>query len=554
MQESEMAWLNHYPKDVNWHSEIQARPLYSLLDDAEKKWPESRAIDFLGKHYTYKELADSVRHIAGGLAALGVKRGVKVGLFLPNCPQMVMAYYAILKTGATVVNYSPLYSPHEVARQIDDSGTEIMVTLNLTATYPKVAAALGKTKLRSIIVTTMTDALPLVKGLAFPILKRAEIVSTPKDDKHITWSDLLASPEIEESVAIHPEEDIAVLQYTGGTTGIPKGVVLSHANLYVNAVQSALWFPEAQGGKERILGVLPLFHVFAMTTVMNFGIRNGAELILLPRFDLKQVLGDITKKKPTLMPGVPTLFNAVNYCKDLQKYTLNSLKFCISGGAPLPVEVKKQFESLTGCVVVEGYGLSECAPVAACNPASGTNKAGSIGLPLPQTIMEVVDKDDHSKILPIGEIGEICVRGPQVMQGYWQQLNETNNVLRNGRLHTGDIGYMDEEGYFFIVDRIKDMLISGGFNVYPRQVEEALYTHEAVAECAVIGMKHESRGEVPKAFIVLKENASIETSELMDFLKDKLPNYAVPRDYEFRKELPKTMVGKVDKKQLKSLQ
>lgn len=551
MAHPEYIWLSHYPEGVDWYAELPSKPLYAVLDDAERQWPNAQAIDFLGEHYTYAELAEEVRHVAGGLAALGVKRGVKVGLFLPNCPQMVIAYYAILKTGATVVNYSPLYSAHEVARQIDDSGTEIMVTLNLTATYPKVAEALGKTKLRHIVVTTMMEALPLVKRIAFPLLKRAEMVETPHNDQHIAWADLLASPQIEKPVVIHPEDDIAVLQYTGGTTGVPKGVVLTHANLYVNAMQASLWFPQAEKGKEKILGVLPLFHVFAMTTVMNFGIANGAELILHPRFELNKVLEDITQKKPTLMPGVPTLFNAINYCKELHKYKLTSLKYCISGGAPLPVEVKKRFEELTGCVVVEGYGLSECAPVAACNPAKGMNKAGSIGLPLPGTIMEVLDKDDRVTILKTGEVGEICIRGAQVMRGYWQQLDETNNVLRAGRLHTGDIGYMDEEGYFFIVDRMKDMLISGGFNVYPRQIEEALYAHPAVAECAVIGLKHESRGEVPKAFVVLKENTSANAAEFMEFLKDKLPNYAVPRDYEFRESLPKTMVGKVDKKVLK---
>jgi long-chain acyl-CoA synthetase len=550
-EKSVFSWLNHYPEGVDWHAPLTAKPLYSLLDEAEARWPDAPAIDFLGKHYCYKELASEVRRMASGLEKMGVKRGVKVGLFLPNCPQMVIAYYAILKAGGTVVNFSPLYSAHEVARQIDDSGTEIMITLNLTATYPKVAEALGKTKLRHIIVTTMMEALPLLKRLAFPLLKRAEMVETPRDDKHHYWADLLDSPEQSTPASIHPQEDVAVLQYTGGTTGVPKGVVLTHANLYINASQSSLWFTGVEQGKEKMLGVLPLFHVFAMTTIMNVGIQNGMELILHPRFELKKVLEDISHKKPTLMPGVPTLFNAINHCKTLSQYTLTSLKFCISGGAPLPVEVKTQFEALTGCVVVEGYGLSEASPVVACNPAKGTNKAGSIGLPLPQTVIEVVDMENHQVVLGAGEVGEICVRGPQVMQGYWQQLDETNLVLREGRLHTGDIGYYDAEGYFFIVDRIKDMLISGGFNVYPRQIEEALYQHPSIAECAVIGIKHEARGEVPKAFVVLKENTQATPADFMDFLKDKLPPYTIPREYEFKDALPKTMVGKVDKKQLK---
>lgn len=546
------AWLKTYPQNVNWHARLTPKPLYALLDEAERRWPEARAIDFMGKHYTYHELAEDVSRIATGLQKMGIKRGVKVGLCLPNCPQAVIAYFAILKAGGTVVNFSPLYSAKELAHQINDSGTEVMITLALQATYPKVAENLGTTKLKKIIVSSLAEALPLAKRIAFPILKRGEIAEIPQDDRHVAWDQLLDSEPLVTPALVHPEEDIAVLQYTGGTTGVPKGVVLTHANLYINAVQCGLWFAEAEKGCERIMGVLPLFHVFAMTTVMNFGIHIGAELILHPRFELKKLLEDVTAKKPTLMPGVPTLFTAVNQCKDLDKYDLTSLKFCISGGAPLPVEVKRKFQELTGCILVEGYGLSESSPVVSCNVLQAENKSGSIGLPFPGTILEVVDKDEPSKLLGVGETGEICIRGPQVMHGYLHSLNETNHVLQDGRLHTGDIGYMDEEGYFYIVDRLKEMIISGGFNIYPRHVEEVIYKHAAVAECAVIGLKHEKRGEIPKAFVVLKANHRLSAGELSDFLKAELPNYSVPRDIEFRESLPKTMVGKVDKKVLKA--
>jgi long-chain acyl-CoA synthetase len=546
-------WLKSYPDAVDWHARLIPKPLYALLDTAERKWGGLRAIDFFGRHYTYAEVADSVRRVAAGLVAMGVRRGVKVGICMPNCPQAIIAYFAILKTGATVVNFSPLYSASEMAHQITDSGTEVMVTLSLQATYPKVAENLGKTCLRKIIVSGLEEALPFAKRLAFPLLKRAEIAEIPTDSRHVAWQNLLDFSPMKDFPVIHPESDIAVLQYTGGTTGVPKGVILTHANLYINALQCGLWFSDAEKGCEKIMGVLPLFHVFAMTTVMNFGIHIGAEIILHPRFELKKLLEDINDKKPTLMPGVPTLFNAISHYREVANYTLTSLKYCISGGAPLPVEVKRQFEEMTHCVLVEGYGLSETSPVVACNPLTGTNKAGSIGLPFPNTILEVVDKDNPNQVLGVGEVGEICVRAPQVMHGYWQQLDETNQVFHHGRLHTGDLGYQDEDGYFFIVDRLKEMIISGGFNIYPRHVEEAIYQHPAVLECAVIGIPHEKRGEVPQAFVVLKPLVTLSPTELGEFLKDALPNYAIPRDIILRDSLPKTMVGKVDKKALRKV-
>ncbi len=555
MTDTAFPWLDHYPDNVDWHTPLEGHALFELLDDAVAKFPDNVAVRFMGRAFTYREIDALTKKFTAGLKEQGVKRGVKVGICLPNCPQAIIAYFGILRTGATVVNYSPLYSKSELGHKIEDSGTEVMVTLDLKMILPKVQENLGKT-LKRIIVCSLADVLPMAKKFAFLLLKRGELAAIPQDEKHILWEDAISYPPLEETPTIHPEEDIAVLQYTGGTTGTPKGVILTHANCTINATQCRLWFADAEEGQEKFIGILPLFHVFAMTTIMNFGISIGAEIILHPKFELKNVLTDIDKYKITVMPGVSTLFSAINNCNSLNKYDLTSMKYCISGGGPLPEAVKTEFEALTGCSLVEGYGLSESSPVVTCNPLTGENRTGSIGLPLPGTVLEIINKEDRVTPMAIGEEGEICIRGPQVMQGYWQQLEATNDVLRKTedgelRLHTGDVGIMSEDGYFTIVDRMKELIISGGYNIYPRRVEEAIYQHEAVADCAVIGISHAARGEVPKAFIVFKKGQSAEIEELRTFLKDHLPPYAIPHDYEFRAELPKTMVGKVDKKPLR---
>lgn len=549
-------WTHRYPPGIDWNADITPQPVTHLLDQAAERYGSNRAIDFMGKHTSYSQLRDKALRLATGLRKLGVRRGVKVGLALPNCPQFVIAYYGILYAGGTVVNFNPLYAAKEMIHQINDSGTEVMITLALNATYPGVAACLDKSDLKHVISSSLAAELPLAKRLAFPLLRKGEIAEIPKDDRHHDWADLLESEPLSGGPTIHPDSDIAVIQYTGGTTGVPKGVVLTHGNVHVNAVQSGMWFNECELGKEKMLGVLPLFHVFAMTVVMNFSILKGAEMILHPRFVLKDVLGDIDKKGPTLMPGVSAMYSAINSYPKLKKYDLKSIKYCISGGGPLPVEVKKQFEQLTGCTLVEGYGLSESSPVASCNPLVGENKEGSIGLPLPGTTIEVYDKDDREKKLPAGETGEIVIRGPQVMRSYHEHFNETQEILRQDaagrRLHTGDVGYMDSDGYFYIVDRLKEMIISGGYNIYPRQIEEALYKHPNITDAAVIGVPHDKRGEVPKAFIVLQAGTQLDKAGLRSYLKDEIPPYAVPHDFEFIAELPKTMIGKVDKKQLKA--
>lgn len=546
-------WLDHYPSDIQWDAEISAKPLYTLLEDAASRYQHAPAIDFFGKIYSYDEVARAARRMTTGLKKLGVRKGTKVGICLPNGPQFIISYFAILRAGGVVVNFNPLYSIPELEHQILDAGVEVMVTLSLEAIYPKVAHQLKHTSLKKIIITDLQEALPPLKALGFSLLKRKELARVPHDAAHIRMDALLEEAEDMQPAAIDPETDLAVLQYTGGTTGVPKATMLTHANLYVNAHQTAAWFPNVEWGKEAMLGVLPFFHVFAMTVVMNVGLLFGAKLILHPRFELEAILKDIARKKPTLMPGVPTMFAAINNFKNLHKYDLRSIRSCFSGGAPLPVEVKHEFERLTGCVVVEGYGLSETSPVVAANPLQGINKAGSIGLPVPNTIIEVCDLEDPDKILPQGETGEICIRGPQVMKGYYQNEEETENVLRNGLLHTGDIGYIDEEGYTFIVDRKKEMIISGGYNIYPRHMEEAIYKHPAIAEAAVIGLEHPIRGEVPCVYAVVRKAKTLTPPELKEYLKGQLPRYSWPAEIHLVEELPKTLIGKIDKKAIKKL-
>ncbi|HET7210689.1 MAG TPA: long-chain fatty acid--CoA ligase [Methyloceanibacter sp.] len=543
-------WLAGYPGNVDWHAEIPVRPLYALLDEAVARYAERCCIDFLDKRYSYREIGELANRVAKGLRRLGVKRGTKVGLFLPNCPYAVIFYYGILKAGGTVVNFNPLYAERELIHQIEDSDTEIMVTLDLKALCGKLLPLVKKTGLKTVIVCSMAAILPFPKNILFPVAKRKEIARFADGDRTVSFDEVVANDGAVVPPEIDPRTEIALLQYTGGTTGVPKGAMLTHANAVANAMQLRLWAPALGGQAEKILGVLPLFHVFAMTVVMNHGLLLGAEMILLPRFDLKQLLKTIDKKKPTVFVGVPTLYAAINNAKETASTNLRSLKYCISGGAPLPLEVKHRFEELSGCVLVEGYGLSETAPVATCNPFLGENRRGSIGLPLPGTTVEIVAIDGSELVLPAGERGEVCIRGPQVMAGYWKKPEETAKAMRGGRFHSGDIGYIDAEGYIYIVDRLKEMILCGGYNVYPRNVEEAIYMHPAVAECAVIGVADPYRGQTVKAFVVLREGESVTKDALCEFLKDKLSPIEMPKQIEFRQSLPKTAIGKILKKTL----
>ncbi len=547
---SEQPWLNKYPEGVDWKAEIPAKPLFALLDEAVERFADKPALDFLDRKYSYRQLGELVAKAARGFQDLGVEKGVKVGIFLPNCPQFVIAYYGILKAGGTVVNYSPLYAEEELLHQIEDSQSDIMVTLNLVALYPKMRAMLEKSRVKKLIVGTMPEVLPFPKNLLYPLVKRKDIASVPNDAAHQSFKQLLHNEGDYRPIEIEPGSDIAVLQYTGGTTGVSKGAMLTHGALYTNAVQTALWDPTGREGEERMLGVLPFFHVFAMTVVMTLSIHIGAEIIMHPRFVLEDVMKDIAKKKPTMMPGVPTMYTAIGNHPEVTELDVSSIRVCMSGGAPLPMEVKQRFEQLTGAKLVEGYGLTEASPVVTANPFQEVSKAGSIGLPLPGTEIIISDREDPHKMMPQGESGEICVRGPQVMAGYWGRPEATAETIVEGRLRTGDVGYMDEDGYTFIIDRIKDLVLVSGYNVYPRHVEEAIYQHPEVAEVTVIGIPDDYQGQAVKAFVVLKGEGALTPDELGAFLTDRLGRHEVPKQIEFRAELPKTMVGKLSKKEL----
>ncbi|MFQ5775315.1 MAG: long-chain fatty acid--CoA ligase [Kiloniellaceae bacterium] len=537
-------WEKSYPEGLSWRVEIAPKPVSAVLDEAVTAWPKRPCLEFLGKRYTYAEVGELVAKAAKGFQDLGVGKGVRVGLFLPNSAYYVICYHGVLKAGGTVVNFNPLYAEPEIARQIRDSETRIMVTMNLNTLYPKVARRLEDTCLERIVVCAMTGALNLPKKALFVLFKRREVASIPSDHAHVKFAKLTANDGIPRAVEIEPTRDVAVLQYTGGTTGTPKGAMLTHANLYANAVQTRIWATGLEPGSEKVLAILPLFHVFGMTGVMNVGLYCGSELLLMPRFKVAEALSVIDREKPTVLLGVPTIYSAMNEFRERDKYDLSSLKYCISGGAPLPLAVKTKFEDVTGCTLVEGYGLTEAGPVCTINPIGGLNKANSAGLPLPATVIEVVSLEDPDRPLPPGEAGEICVRGPQVMAGYWNQDEETREILRDGRLRTGDVGYLDEDGYLYLIDRIKDLIISGGFNVYPRTVEDAIYQHPSVAEVAVCGVPDQHRGEVVKAFVRLHDGVSLTAAELRAFLKDKLAPFEIPRKVEFREEIPKTLVGK----------
>jgi len=542
-------WLKNYPEDVLWDAEIAEKPVFNILDETSIKYGESPAFDFLGKKYNWGEIASYVDRFASGLQSMGVKKGSKIGLFLPNSPYFLISYYAALKAGSTVVNFNPLYAERELGNQIEDSETDIMITTDLTMLYDKMHKMLHGTRLEKLIMCRFTDILPFPKNVLFQIVKGKDLAKVA-DTKRIVWfHDLIQNDGKVEVPDINPVEDIAVLQYTGGTTGVPKGAMLTHQNIYANTAQSLAWFADVKPGEQKMLGVLPFFHVFAMTAVMNLSVMAALEIIALPRFDLKETLKIIAKKKPHLFPAVPAIYSAINNSAEAKKHDLSSIEFCISGGAPLPLEVKKTFEEKTGCVVVEGYGLSESSPVACVNPIKGENIAGSIGLPVPNTIIEIIDPEDKKTPVPIGERGELCIRGPQVMKGYWNKPEETADVLRDGRLYTGDIAIMDERGYVFIVDRIKDMIITNGYNVYPRNVEEAIYLHPNVEECIVAGLPDKQRGEIVKAWIKLKEGREMTPEDLKEFLGDKISPMEIPKRIEFRdEELPKTMIGKLSRK------
>jgi long-chain acyl-CoA synthetase len=534
-------WLKFYEEGVPHHIKYPRAPLYQLLDDTARDFPNLDAVIFQGKRIKYGELAGWSRDLASALYQIGIRKGQRVAIMLPNCPQYIVAYYAILKIGGVVVNVNPMYVERELEYQLDDAGAKAIVALR--DFLPRLEAVRGKISLQTIILTDLNEH-TRAAGWKAP-------AQGPKAGTY-EYGDLLQKGKVQAPpmVSIDPDE-VALLQYTGGTTGFSKGAMLTHFNLVSDVVQCVSWNVGAQRGEERMLAVLPFFHVYGMTVTMNEAIYLAATIILLPRFQVDDCLEAINAYQPTRFPGVPTMYIGIINHPRVKEYKISSIKVCSSGSAPLPVEALKKFEELTGGKISEGYGLTEASPVTHANPFSGKRKVGSIGLPRPDTDAKIVDLETGEKDLPPGEEGELCIRGPQVMKGYWNRPEETAKSLRNGWLYTGDIARMDEEGYFYIVDRKKDMIICGGFNVYPREVEEALYLHPKILEAAVLGVPDPYRGETVKAFAVLKAGEKATVEEIIEFCRQNLARFKVPTQVEFRKELPKSHVGKVLRKVLR---
>ncbi len=548
-------WLAFYDKGVRPNLEYPPVPMHYFLEQTVTKYPDSIATIFgngskLDAKMTYRQLNDEVNRLANALAQMGVKKGDRVALYLPNCPQYVISYYATLKLGAIVAPNNPLYVARELEFQVNDAGAETIICLSRF--YPNVQKIRANTKLRNVIVTNIKEYFSPLLRLLFTVAKEK------KEGHHVTldpgdywFKDVLArGTPVKPNVEVRPE-DTAVLLYTGGTTGVPKAAEITHRNIVANTLQCYEWLPGVEMGKEVTLTALPLYHSYAMTTCMNFAVYVGGAMVLIPNpRELVSVLKAIDLHKPTLFPGVPTLYNAINNFPDLSKYNLKSIKVCISGAAGLPVEVQKKFQDLTGARLVEGYGLSEASPVVTANPVYGNNRIGTIGIPWPDTDVKIMDLETGTKEMPIGEPGELVARGPQVMKGYWKRPDETAKALRDGWLYTGDIAKMDADGYIQIVDRKKDMIIVSGFNVYPRDVEEVLYQHPKVLEAVVAGIPDPKSGERVKAYIVLKPGQTATAEEIMAYCRENLTGYKRPSEIEFRDSLPKTAVGKILRRQL----
>jgi len=525
------------------------RILPDLLAHTVARWPTRIALDFAGRTWTYGAIDALVRRAARGLQDAGLQPGDRIGLCLPNTPYFVILYFAALRVGAIVVPCNPLYTPAELVHQIRDSGARMLAVPDVGLVHDKVVALAAEAGLEHIIICPMAGILPPAKALGWRWLKRADHPRLAAGALALPFARLVARDVPPAPVAVAPD-DIAVLQYTGGTTGVPKGAMLTHANLAANSAQMVAHGNETGEVQQRTLGVLPMFHVFALTSVLNFGIDTGAEIVLLPRFEMAEVLAALKRKPPTQFFGVPTIYVAFNHLPPAKMPDLRALRACVSGGAPLPQDVRASFERLTGGKVMEGYGLTEAAPIIACNLLEGPGKPGSCGPAFPGTTLEIRDPDDPHRLLAIGEKGEVCARGPQVMKGYWQRPEDSANCFVDGALRTGDIGYLDADGYLFLVDRIKDVILCGGYNVYPRVIEEAAYAHPAIGEAVAIGIPDAYRGQSPKLFVTLRPGAEATTEEIATFLAQKLNKIELPRAIEIRAALPKTQIGKIARKDL----
>jgi len=544
-------WIKAYEKGVPETIQYEEICLPDILERTAQKFPQNCALIFQGYHLNYTQFKDMVDRFAACLSDFGIKQGDAVAILLPNTIPCVIAYFAILKIGAIVVMNNPLYTDYELEHQFKDSGAKVLITLDLLAN--RMISIRSKTHIKQIVYSTIGDYLPFPRNLLFPLVaKRKKLAADVKVEQDVyKWKDCIAKHSTSPPTVKIGFNDVAMYQYTGGTTGVSKGVMLTHSNLSKQIQQIAAWLPALKQGEEIILGALPYFHVFGLSVCMNFAVYAGWTQVLVPRPQPQQLLEAIRLFKPTFAPLVPTMYIGMLNHPDLKKTDMSCIKGAFSGSAPLPVEVIHDFEKMTGAVIVEGYGLTETSPVSHVNPFGGVRKVGSIGVPISDTSVRIVSLNDELTDVPVGESGELIIKGPQVMKGYKGMPDETANTIRNGWCYTGDIATMDEDGYFYIVDRKKDMIISGGYNVYPRDIDEVFYQHPKVLEACSIGIPDPKRGENVKVFVVLKEGQTATQEEFIDYCKTKLAAYKLPTEIEFRKELPKSNVGKILRKQLR---
>ncbi len=546
-------WLNHYGHPIPWETPFPPLSLPAMFAAATCDHGKASLVDFLGRTYSYSALYAQARAFASGLQAMGINQGDRVGLYLPNVPVYIPAYFGAMMMGATVVNFSPLYTAQELEAQVADSGTRLLVTVDLARLLPTALQVLGNSALETLVVAPFTAMLPAIKALAFRIVNRKDLTPIPACKGVMTWRSVLRSTE-PKPVTIDPEHDLALLQYTGGTTGTPKGAMLTHQNLSANARQINGLDPH-RGQRDMIVGALPLFHVFANSAVLNRTVLNGGCIAMLPRFDAALVFAVMKRLRPTSFPGVPTMFQALLESPKFEGADLSSLRVCIAGGAPLPVRIKERWEAATGVRLVEGYGLTESSGVVTANPYDGDDRIGTIGQPLAATRLILLDREDPTRLAPRGVPGELAISGPQVMQGYWRRPEEAKiafaEIDGTRWLRTGDVGVLEEGGYFSIVDRIKDMISVGGFKVFPSQVEHVMQDHPAVKDVLVLGVPDDYKGEVPRAYVTLIDGAAETGTGLKAWLNDRVGKHERVDAVVVRQSLPRTMIGKLDRKALR---
>ena len=549
----ERIWTGHYDDGVTFDLELAGKTVVEYFDEAVERWSDRPAVTLKGKTLTYGELRDQVDRFATALAGLGVGKDSRVALWMPNVPQMVIAYFATLRLGAQVVNTNPLYVEREIEHQFNDAGVSVVITLDFLWDG-KLRGIMDKVDVEHVVVTSIPDYLPFPLNWLAPLKlkKTGQYVKVPREEGVHFFKELIAEARPEPPAAEVALDDVAVLQYTGGTTGVSKGAMLTHRNLSANVQQGRALFTQAEPGREVFLACLPYFHVFGMTTSMLIPVMLGAHLVLVPNpRDIDDQVKSIRKYRVTMYPSVPALFSGIANHPKIDDIDVSSVKYCFSGSAPLPVEVLERFEALTGSKITEGFGLTETSPITHANPFDGVRKVGSVGIPIPRTDMKVVDVETGRTELGLGEKGELCIRGPQVMAGYWNRPDETAATLRDGWLYTGDLARVDEDGYTFIVGRKKDMIVASGYNVYPDEVDNVLFSHPAVLEAATIGVPDEKRGETVKSFIVLKPDADATEDEILEFCRKELAPFKVPRRIEFLPELPKSSALKILRRELR---